>query len=281
MNPILRRGTAMALSAVVLGGLGAGLSACGGGSKPSGTPVWPGIGGSAPAAPGDGGTATSPAPAPGSSVDPTDMAEKLQQAADATKTAHLTMTMAVAGQNISAQGDVREKPLAETMTMSLMGMNITMLYVDDTIYMKIPGAGLGDKWLKATAQELGSASGLGSLSSLTDPLALWTKIGGAIKSAKYDGSDSVGQHYTLQVDSAQLIKAMGVPQSELKDLSGSMPSTVAEDVWFSGDGHVVQTKVNLGSTGTATVTMSDFGKSVDVSAPPDSQTQDMGSLPGL
>lgn len=278
MNSNLCRAAALTASALVLG---SGLAACGG-STSSGTPVWPGIGRSTSAAPtADAPATTAPAPTPGSSVRPTDMAAKLQQAAEATTTAHMTMTMGVAGQNVTAQGDVQEKPLVEDMTMSLMGMKISVIFVDNTLYMKVPGTSMGGKWLKASPQELSSASGLGSLGALTDPLALWAKIGGAIRSAQYDGTDAVGQHYTMQVDSAKLVKALGLPQSELGKLDSTMPTTVGEDVWFSADGHVVQTKADLGSTGTATMTMSDFGKRVDISAPPASQTLGLGSLPGL
>lgn len=277
MKPILRGGAAATLSALVLAG---GLAGCGGGRTPSSTPVWPGLHGSASAAPTTPGTGTPSAPRPGSAVAASAIAARLQQAAAATKTAHLTMTVGLGGKKISAQGDLQAQPLAENMTISVMGMSISMRYVDDTAYLKVPALGMGDTWVKASATELGSMAGLGSLTSLTDPLAVWSKVGGAIKGARYDGSDAVGQHYTVQMDSATLISAMGYSASEASRLGSSVPSTVSEDVWFSGD-HVVQTTVALGSTGVVTVTMSNFGEPVNVTAPPAGQTQDLGGLSGL
>lgn len=276
MKSTLRRGAAVTVTALVLG---TGLAACGSSNTAGGTPVWPGVGGTVPTTSATGGASPS-TPTPGSSVDPTDMSQTLQRAADAIHSAHMSMNISVMGQNVTAKGDVQEKPVAEDLTMQLMGMSVELRYVDSTIYLKLPSsAGIGDKWLKASAQELGSAAGVSDLGSLTDPLAIYTQIGGAIKGAKYVGTDSIGEHYSLQVDTQQMMKVMGVPSSELS--AGALPSSLTEDIWLDSDGRVVQAKVNMGSAGSATVTMSNFGETVNVVAPPAGDVEDMSSLGGM
>lgn len=276
----MRRGAAITLTALVLG---AGLVACGGSNDDttsSGSPVWPGVGGTVAASPADNGGSTTTPPAVGSTVSATTMTQKLQHAADITSTAHVAISAGAGGRNLDAQGDVQTKPLAEDLTVSMMGMDVEVRVVDDTFYVKVPLPGMGAQtWLKATAQELGAQSGLGSLSSLTDPFSMLSRSSDAIRSATYVGTDSTGQHYALTVDTKKLLQDMGVSGSGLSQL-GSMPPTVTEDVWFDGDGHVVQAKTDLGTSST-TVTMSDFGKQVEVTAPPAGQVRDLSSLGGL
>lgn len=292
MNSTWRRGAAVTLTTLVLG---TGLVACGSSATTStatgatGSPVWPGVGGTSPTpgasagastAPGAGsnpGATTSETAAPGTSVAAT-MAQKLQHATEITQSAHVVMSIAAAGQSIKGQGDVQTKPMTEDLTMTLMGMSVEVRLVDNTVYMKLPPAsGMGGTWLKATPQQLGSAAGMSSLGSMTDPLAMVTKLGDALKSAKYVGTDSTGQHYTLNVDTKKMMQAMGSPSASPM---GGMAGTLTEDVWFDSAGHVVQAKASVGSAGATTMTMSDFGKQVVVTAPPAAQTKDFSSLGG-
>lgn len=282
MKATVRHGAVVALTAMALG---AGLAACGGGNDTAspGNPVWPGVGRTAAAASATGGGGSTPStPSAGSAVDAASMMQKLRRASEITTSAHETLSMDFNGQKLGGQGDLRMKPLAEDMTLSVMGMSMEVRFVGDTFYVKLrAAAGLGGKWLKATTDELASASGMSGLTSMSDPLAMLTKLDHSMRSATFLGTDSTGQHYAMTVDTKKMMRVMGASGAQLAQLQGAMPATVTEDVWFDAAGHVTEVKADLGAAGATTVTMSDFGKHVDVAPPPASATQDLSSLGGL
>ena len=123
--------------------------------------------------------------------------------------------------------------------------------------------------------DLGSM-GMSSLTdSLTDPTAMAQKAAKYLQDATYVGEEDVDgtstRHYQMTVDVAGLLKEMKVPSVPGTD----MPKSAKQDFWIDDEGRVVKMVQDMSPMQTTTMTMSDFGKKVDVEAPPESQVVDM------
>lgn len=261
-----------------------GLAACGGGGGASDTSHDSfSAGGSSGSASGSATTSDSGSSAdhqPGDSVPKDEVVGLMKKAVGGLTSAHMTLNAKISAMGQSAtmdgQGDVSMNPLAEDMTMSMMGQKMHIILVDGVEYLQM-GSANGGKWMKMDLAQLAKQSGMGGASSaLTNPLALLDKMSGAITKATYVGKDGDGDHYQVTVDSAKALSATG---------SGSttptgIPATMTEDLWFDGDGHLSKMTMDMGSTGTMSGKLSDYGESVDIKAPPASQVTDMGSLSG-
>lgn len=285
------RSTRLPWRRALTGGLAAlaltSLVACGGGSDSDNTSDsgggWSNQGSSSSASPGSGsaspdssgqGSSTGDLQA-GDDVSPDDMTAIFKKAMTDVKTAHMTMNgkISVQGQSatMDAEGDVSMKPVAEDMTMSMMGQKMHVVLVDGVEYIQ---SGQGGKWLKMDLAQLAKQSGMGDLSTaMTNPLSMIDTMADAITKATYKGSDGDGDHYQVTVDSAKAMKAMGGSQS----VPTGMPSTMTEDLWFDHDGHMSKMSMDMGSTGSMEGELTDYGKQVHIQAPPPSQVTEMPS----
>lgn len=220
----------------------------------------------------------------GSTISSDQMQQILSKAVSSISTAHMTMDMDMSptGQqmHVTAQGDLQYSPLAESMTMDMGSMKMQMLLVDSTMYMKSSAIPSGGKWVKIDMKDMGSLGGTMS-SAMSDPLSMLDKMGPYIHNATYVGSDTVNggaaKHYRISVDVAGMMKSMGMPTSP----SVQLPKSADEDLWIDDQGRAVKTQVDMGSMESMTMVMSDFGKSVDIQAPPAGQVTQMSSLGGL
>lgn len=264
-----RRSAAVGVAVVALSGL----AACGGGGGSSSGGA---SGGGTSAA--SGGTDSSGLKS-GDKVTAAQMTDIVKKATTSMSTAHMTMDMDVSSggqsQQMSAEGDVSMKPLAEHMTMSLSGTDVEVILVDKTLYMKGQGMGNGKTWVKLDASQLSKVGGGAMSDALTNPLSLVGELTGAIQGATYAGSQSVSgtntDHYSVKVDTKKLMSSMGGGSSS----AGSLPSTMTEDLWVDGQGRLVESKVDMGSLGTVTVYVSKQGQPVKIQAPPASQVTKM------
>lgn len=276
-----RRLAAAAVSALLV----TGASACGGG----GSGASPFSGGAS--SPTGSTTATTPAApasndgqASGSSVSKDDIAAIIKNGMSAIDTAHesMTMDMSASGQAISmdAEADIKMKPsLAMSMTMNMSGQSIKALLAGGAMYMKMP-AMPGGKWVKIDLKQLDAMLGGGAMSdALTSPMGMLDKMSSYITSASYVGDESVdgasAKHYTMTVDLKSAMAAMAPSLAK----AGSLPSTAQQDLWVDDQGRVVKTVSDFGS-GKVTTVLSDFGKSVDVQAPPASDVMEMPNVGG-
>lgn len=275
-----RRSAAVGLTAIALAGL-SGLTACGGGDDADNSSS--GASSSAPASGDSGGTdsAGSTSQASGDRVSPSQMADIVTKAASRMSTAHMTMDMDMSTggqrQQMTADGDVSMKPLAEHMTMTISGTDLEMIVVDKKLYIKGPGMGTGDTWVTIDSEQLSKLGGGATSDAMTNPLALVQELTGAIESATHDGSESVdgtdADRYTVKVDTKKLMSSVGGDSAS----AASLPDTMAEDLWIDGQGRLVQSKVDMGPLGTVTVHVSKQGEPVKIQAPPASQVTKMPS----
>lgn len=279
-TPTVLRRTATAAVATLLA---TGLAACGSDSSTGSLPVSGTTDSTSTSA-----TETSTAPvataspvAAGDAVSSDRMRQILTSAYTAIDTAHMQLTMdtAAAGKSfrITGQADMKMSPVQMAMTMQMGSYAIDARALDGTMYMKSPAFQVGDKWVEMTAKDLG-AMGSGLSSSLTNPLAMVDEMAGYVSGGKVIGTETVGgasaTHYEMTVDMKSLSQKLGLPASAL----AQVPASADENIWVDGQGRLVKTTVVVGSAETVTVLLSDFGKSVDVQAPPASEVT---TAPGM
>lgn len=220
----------------------------------------------------------SDSPKTGEKVDIDDFLADLREGTENMDSAHMTMTMDVMGQKMSGEGDIKydgETPsMAMKMSMGAQG-SMEMRMVDGFLYMKMPGQG-GDKWLKMDMEKAMSELGMGDLMEQMDPAAGFETYADAFTAAtlvgeeKVDGEDT--KHYTVTLDTSKVESFQKLPTGT------DLPKTLDYDIWLDDDNRMRKTLIAIPGGGTVEMVISDFGKDVDVKAPPASEITDM---PGM
>jgi len=190
------------------------------------------------------------------------------------RSAHLVIKLSGPA-SLTAKGDVdysQDSPeMSMTMDMAQLGStDIELRLVDGIIYMHIPKATPAGKFLKIDPDDTTNplTKSFSSLSRQLDPMSSFRAMKSAVRSSKYVGTETVDgtstDHYVLTVDSATLFKAMG------QKLLPQVSKTLTYDVWLDDDDLLRRMKSEAGGE-TTEMTLSDWGTSVEVSAPPASK----------
>jgi hypothetical protein len=218
------------------------------------------------------------------------------------KSAKITMQGTTAGQTLTGDGafSVDGSNAAVKMTMNIGAMGqIEMVIVDKAFYMKMPAslAGQGglsaDKpWIKISANGTDALSKslgpmlekMGDNFDISKQMAQLKDAGEITKSAKetLDGAETT--HYWIKID---MLKAIAATQTDpqlkqaAEDAAKKAGSTTADmQMWVSADNLPLQIKMTMpaaaGQNVDMTVKYSDWGKPVDIKAPPADQ---VGELP--
>ncbi|GAA4234052.1 lipoprotein [Actinomadura meridiana] len=218
-------------------------------------------------------------------------------------------TMQISGSsdgNLTASGAMRyrTKPdLAygmrfDQMTAAGKSMNGTeYLLVDRAMYMKIPmltelGGSAAKPWLKISLDELGQKSGLNldemlKQSKQMDPVQN-TKMLTASKDVREVGKETVDgvetTHYTGTYRMEDAIAKLPADQQEAlrKSYADAGMDSMSFDLWVDGKQlpRKLAMKSQQATSGTMNITMTyrDYGKPVEVTAPPASQTTDFAEM---
>ena len=162
--------------------------------------------------------------------------------------------------------------------------DLEMILVDKAMFMKSPGLGMGDKWLKIDLSDPSSLFGM--IGKATDPEVMF-KAMEAPKELELVGSEDVDgvetNHYRITLDPTQYLKAMEFPPA----MADMMPDELVTEMWVDGDDlprkfsqSMELPAVGGGKPTTTTTegTYSDFGTDVEIEAPPSSQVTE---APGL
>ena len=162
--------------------------------------------------------------------------------------------------------------LAMTMTMDALGGDVEVRLVGGTMYMK--SATFGDKWISIPLDDPNSP--LGAIGSQLDVTKQIEVFADAITSATYVGPEDVDgeslDHYTATVDTAKLLQNMpSAPAGQAE-----LPDTISQEWWFDGDGLIRKFSQDFGGSATA-ITLSDWGKDVEIEAPP---ADEVTTMPG-
>ncbi|MBX6766451.1 MAG: LppX_LprAFG lipoprotein [Actinomadura rubrobrunea] len=227
--------------------------------------------------------------------------------------ATLSMQMNSPQGQVSADGEMqyRTKPdVAYAMKFSRMSVGgqslggMEQVLVDRTIYMKMPmlsqlagqaGGGAGQlaakPWLKISLSELGQKSGVNfeqllDQSRQLDPVQN-TKLLTASKDVREVGKETVDgvqtTHYTGTYRMADAMAKLSPEMQEAyrKAMAGSGMETMSFDLWVDKDQLPRKMTMKGGQSGqemTVTSTFRDFGKPVQITAPPADQVTDFGAL---
>lgn len=219
-------------------------------------------------------SAAADTPEAGSTVAPADFADLYRESFDHTTTAHMTMKLAMMGQQLTGEGDVdysQDKP-AVAMTMdgaAFGGESLEVRMVDNVMYMNM-GSMTQGKFVKMDLDAPNSP--LGSLADSMDPSRSMDALESALDNVTYVGSDADGDHYRATVATSAMMKGMGqdVPPSV------KLPKTMSYDAWFDSEGRFSRMVMDMGSMGTTQMRLTDFGADVTIEAPPASQITKQG-----
>jgi hypothetical protein len=210
----------------------------------------------------------------------------MAKAATEAGSAHMVMTTGSSSGTATMTGDIaglgqKIDAVQMGMKMKIPGTGTAQLrIVDSAFYMKIPGLGLGSKWLKVPLDDPSNPLGslYGQLATFTDPDALAAQYSAFQKFTDL-GTETVdgveARHYKVTVDTAKSLKASGLDKIggiPLRELLKSMPKTTRSDLWLDGDNLIV--KMTSDSSSGVEIHYSKWGQPVHVAAPPKGQVQD-------
>jgi hypothetical protein len=227
---------------------------------------------------------------------------KYTQATEKTKTATFTLETKMSGSitkdapakslSFSGHGAIDFENEAISMTIDAAGQSIEERLVDGFLYLKLP-EGLAGKfgsdkpWVKLSLSQMGgigtdpSGTGIGN-----DPGALLDQLKSvSSKVTSKPGPQVNGQpttEYDADIDLQKVVaKAPNAASQKVLDKLGL--KSIPVQVFVDGQNRVVRISesMELGmGTMEMTLTFSDFGQPVDITAPPADQTTDFKSLMG-
>lgn len=163
-------------------------------------------------------------------------------------------------------------------------------------YAKLPAAMAGvlhGKTWVALSVPAGATGGAGAAlgGGVTDQLSLLGDVSSSVRRVGAPGATTVGgaatTQYLAQLDRTKVLARDGLKAAG--PAAGALPATIPVHVWIDAQGRTRRLTLTVtarpsGSASAVTVavteTLSDFGRPVSVTAPPASQTTDLGSLGG-
>lgn len=182
-------------------------------------------------------------------------------------------------------------PVAEKMSISTAAGTEQVLLVDNVFYMQIPGMQdlTGKPWIKADSSNQVFATMLNNIKDNADPSQMIKNLEASGTLTGTDTAQLNGQpttHYKITVDVDKMIANQTDPT--MKQLLGMAEQQGLKnypvEVWLDGHGLPVQTTINMpslsgaaGSDGVSTVTYTNWGAPVTITAPPADQ---VGTMPG-
>ena len=238
------------------------------------------------------------------------LADASKQGTEKAKSAKMSMDMAGQGK---AEGSMRfdGENSAMTMTMDTPQGSTEMRYIDKTLYMKVPAAqakqfGSDKPWLKISPDASDPLSqsfskAMAQSTQQSDPTQILDQVS---KTGQIVGADQVDlngekvNHYKVELDVSKSIEtyAKGMPaevQSQMKKMLEGKNIKIPAEIWIDKDQLPVQITMdqsemmkqiggaagqNAGAAGKITVKYTDWGKPVDVTAPPADQVTDFGEM---
>jgi len=212
-------------------------------------------------------------PSADSEVDAAAFGQALVDAQLEAGTVHMRGTVGP-GMEMTGEMDLSADKPAMDMTMSgaQLGGEARMILVGDAMYMRVPGAGMGNKYLKVDASDPDNplARALQSM----DPSSSF-KAFEAVTSLERVGEDTIGgvptEHYTVTVDTEKSLRAQGI---DPRQAGGQLPPEVTYDVWV-GEDELIRKMVMGPEAGGIELLLSKWGEPVQISAPPPGQVREM------
>lgn len=228
-----------------------------------------------------------------------DLAGQVDKGATTGNSAKITMEGSMQGQAIKATGAYQLKPsVAMDMTMNTPEGDMHMVLIDNALYIQLPEqerAQMGGKpWVKISADGDDPISKMlgGALKSMSDSVDVVKQVqqfkdAGTITKSQQEalGGQQV-VHYWIDVDVEKLAALQQDPttKSAMEALAKQGTKTLKYELWVQSDGLpakiATQMPVGAGQPVTVTVGFTDWGKPVNVQAPPADQVGEMPKMGG-
>lgn len=212
---------------------------------------------------------------------------KLKAGSASVTSAHLTMSGTVRGQSyLSVQGDetlTDGKLTALQLNQKIAGLNLTVVIVDDALYVKLPSNARknGKLWMKATedsadpairqlaasVKTLRESASMSQYESLAESASLFRTV--AVE--RLNGATVT--HYSLMVDVAK-DRGAAISDAMKKSLKTLGITKIPVDIWVDEQGRTVRMAERFrvqGETVSIEVTMTRINRPVTIVAPPASQ----------
>ncbi len=241
-------------------------------------------------------------------TDAIQLASASKQGTEKSKSAKFTMEGSAAGQTISATGAMAMDGANTkfSMTSTAAGETTEMRMVDKVMYIKLPAdqqkqMGTDKSWAKISAdgddpisQALGSS--LSQSAEQSDPSKMLdqiSKTGRIISSDQTELNGEKVNHYKVELDVAKAVDQFtgslpAASRDKLTEMLKGKDVKIPAELWLNKDNLPVQVTMDQGPmmqalgapAGDAKFTMkySDWGTTVDVTAPPADQVVDLGEL---
>ncbi|MFZ1486621.1 hypothetical protein [Nostocoides sp.] len=196
----------------------------------------------------------------GDEIDAVELGKVMSAVFTEGQTGHLAMDMGT----IKAEGDFevgKNGQQNSDLTMELGGSEMRIISVDGDSYMK--GLFSQDKWIKSDAASVGAPD-----VNTFDPSRM-AKAFGDIK-AKVTAKEGDTTTYALELDLKKLFAAM---ETDLPT-GMTLPDTIPVTYTLDGDGRLVKSTVSMGME--VLIEYSEWGKKVDIKAPPSSEITTIG-----
>lgn len=224
--------------------------------------------------------------AEGDTVDPDEFVKTVTDGVEASTTAHLTMKVSAGTSGtMTAEGDVdytsAPPSLAMTMSMPVGGGEMDIRLVDGIVYLSMGQLTQGKFWKIDPSNAKGPLASLGmdKMMDRMDPAKVLGSMKDGISKVTYVGAQDGLHHYELTIDTKKMLDATGadVPRSAQSQL----PDTVTYDLWLDEQNRLTKMTMGdlpMGGGGSMELNVSDWGKDVDIEAPPAGQVTEMPDL---
>jgi hypothetical protein len=223
------------------------------------------------------------------------LAQQIGERTAETNTAHMTMTMDVAGQKMDAEADVEfsSDDIAMSMNMTLPGEgDMAMVLLDGIMYVQSPEPiEPGKSWLKIDpngndpmSKALGSS--FDEMRKNADPRAAIDQLKEAGKITSQEEAELNGEqttHYTILVDFEKLVAQQNNPEAK-KAAEMLEVKEFPVELWVNEDGLPMRMTMDMPMTdpssgqSTSAKIQADYtnwGEPVEIAAPPANQIAEM------
>jgi len=249
--------------------LALGLAACGG--EPKATGYKPTTPADTPAASQPVATTTvaPPKPAPVAHLNRATFVSAMTTAVSKQKTWHTVGTITANGSTVmTMDGYQTTNPVAMSMEMAgaaFQGKTAKVILIKNTGYVSIPGVTPAGKFKKFTT---GLNDQLSELVEGGDPTKIYKSFDKSMVDLKFVRTETIGgqqlDRYAVTVNAAKALAAQG------KKVPAGMPKTLTYSMWLDKS-HLVR-RMTFDLSGVSMVmTMSDYNKPVNITAPPASK----------
>lgn len=186
------------------------------------------------------------------------------------ESAHTSMTMTGEGQEITVEGDTKiaGDDSAGQFTMSMAGMNLEVIMVDQKVYVKgIPGQDPA-KWAALDENsEMGKE--LSSSTEQLDPNLMYDEFESALTEVKHVGTETVDGESMAKYELTMDTKS--IPDLPTED--AQLPETLTYTTWLDDQDRMRKMSFEIAGI-SAVITVSKYGEPVEITAPPADQTFD-------